>query len=88
MLAFDAAAAEAYGYIIAALGWVRGRDFDRMIAAHEIAEMAKGQSERQGQPDDDPDACRIGHGEPGSRRPDGLDRAGQARFALGRPVPY
>jgi tRNA(fMet)-specific endonuclease VapC len=40
VLAFDAAAAEAYGYIIAALGWVRGRDFDRMIAAHAISTRA------------------------------------------------
>jgi tRNA(fMet)-specific endonuclease VapC len=34
---FDAAAAEAYGAIIARCGWVRGRDYDRMIAAHAIA---------------------------------------------------
>lgn len=34
---FDAAAAEAYGRIIAQCGWVRGRDFDRMIAAHAIS---------------------------------------------------
>jgi tRNA(fMet)-specific endonuclease VapC len=34
---FDAAAAEAYGTIIAQCGWVRGRDYDRMIAAHAIA---------------------------------------------------
>jgi tRNA(fMet)-specific endonuclease VapC len=37
ILAFDANAAEAYGRIIARLGWVRGRDFDRMIAAHAIS---------------------------------------------------
>jgi len=37
VLPFDRAAAEAYGRIIAQLGWVRGRDFDRMIAAHAIA---------------------------------------------------
>jgi len=37
VLPFDRAAAEAYGQIIARLGWVRGRDFDRMIAAHAIA---------------------------------------------------
>ena len=37
VLAFDAVAAEAYGQIIAALGWVKGRDFDRMIAAHAIS---------------------------------------------------
>ncbi len=34
---FDIAAAEAYGRIIAATGWVRGRDYDRMIAAHALA---------------------------------------------------
>ena len=34
---FDAAAANAYGRIIAVRGWVRGRDFDRMIAAHAIS---------------------------------------------------
>jgi tRNA(fMet)-specific endonuclease VapC len=37
VVAFDAAAALAYGRIIAQLGWSRGRDFDRMIAAHAIA---------------------------------------------------
>ena len=37
ILPFDAAAAEAYGQIIARCGWVRGRDFDRMIAAHAIS---------------------------------------------------
>jgi tRNA(fMet)-specific endonuclease VapC len=37
VLSFDKAAASAYGRIIAQLGWVRGRDFDRMIAAHAIA---------------------------------------------------
>lgn len=37
VLPFDASAAEAYGAIIAQLGWVRGRDFDRMIAAHAIS---------------------------------------------------
>lgn len=37
VLPFDAAAALAYGQIIAQLGWVRGRDFDRMIAGHAIA---------------------------------------------------
>ncbi len=36
-MAFDTAAAEAYGRIIALCGWVRGRDFDRMIAAHAIS---------------------------------------------------
>jgi tRNA(fMet)-specific endonuclease VapC len=34
---FDAAAAAAYGRIIAQCGWTRGRDFDRMIAAHAIS---------------------------------------------------
>jgi tRNA(fMet)-specific endonuclease VapC len=37
VIAFDAVAAEAYGRIIAQLGWVKGRDFDRMIAAHAIS---------------------------------------------------
>ena len=37
ILPFDAAAAGAYGQIIAQCGWVRGRDFDRMIAAHAIS---------------------------------------------------
>lgn len=34
---FDAAAARAYGDIIAQCGWAKGRDFDRMIAAHAIS---------------------------------------------------
>jgi len=37
VLPFDADAAIAYGTIIAECGWVKGRDFDRMIAAHAIA---------------------------------------------------
>jgi tRNA(fMet)-specific endonuclease VapC len=37
VIAFDAVAAEAYGQIVAQLGWVKGRDFDRMIAAHAIS---------------------------------------------------
>lgn len=37
VLPFDAAAAQAYGAIIARCGWVRGRDYDRMIAAHAIS---------------------------------------------------
>jgi tRNA(fMet)-specific endonuclease VapC len=37
ILAFDASAAVAYGWIIAQCGWARGRDFDRMIAAHAIS---------------------------------------------------
>jgi tRNA(fMet)-specific endonuclease VapC len=37
VIPFDAAAAEAYGTIIAHCGWVRGRDYDRMIAGHAIA---------------------------------------------------
>lgn len=37
ILPFDAAAAEAYGKIIAQCGWVKGRDYDRMIAAHAIS---------------------------------------------------
>lgn len=34
---FDAPAALAYGRIIAQCGWARGRDYDRMIAAHAIS---------------------------------------------------
>ena len=34
---FDAAAAEAYGRIIAQIGWSRSRDMDRLIAAHALA---------------------------------------------------
>ena len=37
VLPFDAAAAEAYGRIVAQCGWTRGRDYDRMIAAHAIS---------------------------------------------------
>lgn len=37
VLPFDAAAAHAYGRIIAQCGWARGRDYDRMIAAHAIS---------------------------------------------------
>ncbi len=37
VLPFDATAAEAYGRVIAQIGWVKGRDFDRMIASHEIS---------------------------------------------------
>lgn len=37
VLAFDSAAADVYGRIIAGIGWNRARDFDRMIAAHAIA---------------------------------------------------
>lgn len=37
VLPFDASAALAYGRIIAQCGWVRGRDYDRMIAAHAIS---------------------------------------------------
>ncbi|TWB42051.1 type II toxin-antitoxin system VapC family toxin [Nitrospirillum viridazoti] len=37
VLPFDAAAAEAYGRIIALCGWVKGRDYDRMIAAHALS---------------------------------------------------
>ncbi len=40
VLAFDTAAAEAYGQIIALCGWATGRDFDRMIAAHAISARA------------------------------------------------
>jgi tRNA(fMet)-specific endonuclease VapC len=37
ILPFDTSAALAYGRIVAQCGWVRGRDFDRMIAAHAIS---------------------------------------------------
>ncbi len=37
VLPFDATAAEAYGRVIAQIGWVKGRDFDRMIASHAIS---------------------------------------------------
>jgi tRNA(fMet)-specific endonuclease VapC len=37
VIPFDASAAEAYGQIIAHCGWVKGRDYDRMIAAHAIS---------------------------------------------------
>jgi tRNA(fMet)-specific endonuclease VapC len=37
VLPFDAAAAVAYGRIIAQCGWARARDYDRMIAAHAIS---------------------------------------------------
>lgn len=36
ILPFDSRAAESYGRIIAQCGWVKGRDYDRMIAAHAI----------------------------------------------------
>jgi len=37
VLPFDAAAAIAYGRIIAECGWVKARDYDCMIAAHAIS---------------------------------------------------
>lgn len=37
VIPFDAAAAEAYGAIIAHCGWARARDYDRMLAAQAIA---------------------------------------------------
>lgn len=37
VLPFDDAAAKIYGQIIAECGWAKGRDYDRMIAAHAIA---------------------------------------------------
>jgi tRNA(fMet)-specific endonuclease VapC len=40
ILPFPHAAAEAYGRIIAQCGWVKGRDFDRMIAAHAIVSQS------------------------------------------------
>jgi tRNA(fMet)-specific endonuclease VapC len=36
ILPFDAAAAAQYRRIIAQCGWVKGRDYDRMIAAHAM----------------------------------------------------
>jgi tRNA(fMet)-specific endonuclease VapC len=40
VLPFDSSAAETYGRIIAQCGWAKGRDFDRMIAAHAISTSA------------------------------------------------
>jgi tRNA(fMet)-specific endonuclease VapC len=40
VVSFDMRAALAYGDIVAARGWAKGRDFDRMIAAHAIASRA------------------------------------------------
>jgi tRNA(fMet)-specific endonuclease VapC len=37
VIAFDEAAARAHGRIIALNGWVKSRDFDRMIAGHAIS---------------------------------------------------
>lgn len=37
VLPFDADAALCYGRIIAQCGWLKGSDYDRMIAAHAIA---------------------------------------------------
>ena len=37
ILPFDEAAARVYGQIIAQCGWAKGRDYDRMIAAHAIS---------------------------------------------------
>ena len=37
VLPFDAAAAECYGRIIVQCGWIKGRDYDRMIAGHALA---------------------------------------------------
>ncbi len=37
VLPFDASAAVAYGRIIAQCGWAKGRDYDRMIAAHALS---------------------------------------------------
>ncbi len=37
VLPYDQDAARAYGRIIAQCGWAKGRDFDRMIAAHAIS---------------------------------------------------
>lgn len=40
VIPFGAEAALAYGRIIAQCGWAKGRDFDRMIAAHAISSGA------------------------------------------------
>jgi tRNA(fMet)-specific endonuclease VapC len=40
VIPFDAVAALAYGRIIAQCGWARGRDYDRMIAAHAVSSGA------------------------------------------------
>lgn len=40
VLSFDTAAAEAYGAIIAQIGWSKSRDLDRLIAGHAIAARA------------------------------------------------
>lgn len=37
ILAFDADAARAYGDILSVRGWIRARDFDRMIAGHALS---------------------------------------------------
>lgn len=37
IVSFDATAAEAYGRILAQCGWVKGRDYDRMIAGHALS---------------------------------------------------
>ena len=37
VLPFDVNGARAYGQIIAQCGWARGRDYDRMIAAHALS---------------------------------------------------
>ncbi len=37
IIAFGKQAAEVYGSILAASGWLRSRDFDRMIAGHALS---------------------------------------------------
>jgi len=37
ILPYDEAAALTYGHILQTVGWVRSRDYDRMIAAHAIS---------------------------------------------------
>lgn len=37
VVAFGRPEAEAYGTILAKQGWIRGRDFDRLIAGHAIS---------------------------------------------------
>ncbi|HEY1631321.1 MAG TPA: type II toxin-antitoxin system VapC family toxin [Rhizomicrobium sp.] len=55
ILPFGKVAAEAYGRIIALCGWVKGRDFDRMIAAHAIAVNATLVTDNEGDFKDIPD---------------------------------
>jgi len=55
VLPFDASAAFAYGRIVAQCGWAKGRDYDRMIAAHAISSdsilVTNNESDFRGIPD-------------------------------------